>query len=97
MGTIVRNRKWIVLGGGFAAAVLAMSCAAWAEDFCNTTRIDFDKSAEAEKIVREKCKVGDIIFAEWGESVGRLCDIHQPVIPFSRSAICFLAPPRRTY
>ena len=95
----MRNRKWIVFGGGVAAAMLAVSgSTARAEDFCDTWSVVNSNMQQTEELVRKKCKVGDIIVVSEERQVGRLCDIHQPVVSNGRSgAVCFLAPPRKTY
>jgi len=107
----VGNWKWIVLGGCVAVAVLALAglsgCTAQAEDYCDTVNIlnQGMGNEDTEKKIREKCKVGDIIVVSSGEKVGRLCDLRQPVVSgiakgsegWGSNAVCFLAPPRKTY
>jgi hypothetical protein len=98
-----------VFGGGVWAAAMAVtvfSAAAHTEDYCDTLSItsnfEVDESKnngeKIEKEVREKCKVGDIIYLAYGGLVGRLCDLHQPISSIGTSGgACFLAPRRRTY
>jgi len=89
------------------AAVLALtalpSCGARAEDYCENTGVHHesgnnDSWATAEKKIREKCKIGDIIVVDGAAEIGRLCDLHQPVAHTGQwGGVCFLAPPRKTY
>ena len=77
-----------------------------AEDFCDTSDI-MSRSVNrnfAEKQVREKCKIGDIVFVDAAFLIPRLCDLREPVIRCGstcpggdQSSFCFLAPPRKVY
>jgi len=94
-----------VFGWGMAATALAVSVlsggAARAEDYCNLEKVAPDVNVMGEvveKKIREKCKVGDIIFAANADQIGRLCELRQPIVHAnSWGAVCFLAPPRKTY
>jgi len=110
MGTIVRSGKSSVAaaiggGNGFMLALTALSsCAARADDFCDTySMVNGDgwgrQDAQKKEIkIREKCKVGDIITFTGPLLLARLCDLHQPVVSTADSwGTCFLAPPRKTY
>ncbi len=80
--------------------------AASAEDFCDTSEI-MSRSVNrnlAEKQVREKCKIGDIVFVDAAFLIPRLCDLREPVIRCGstcpggdQASFCFLALPRKVY
>jgi hypothetical protein len=102
--------KLTLFQGAAAAAILGVvaftSLAASAEDFCDTSEImsrSFNRNL-AEKQVREKCKIGDIVFVDAAFLIPRLCDLREPVIRCGstcpggdQSSFCFLAPPRKVY
>lgn len=106
----MRNLRCGMFGGAVAAALLAvavMSGGAKAEDYCDTISI-MEKTLGGrdliEKKVREKCKVGDIVFVDTGLLIPRLCDLHQPIVRCGsicpggdQANFCFLAPPHKTY
>jgi len=78
--------KLTLFQGAAAAAILGIvalaSLAASAEDFCDTSEImsrSFNRNL-AEKQVREKCKIGDIVFVDAAFLIPRLCDLREPVI-----------------
>ncbi len=92
------------------ATILGMAAfagtAANAEDFCDTSEImshSINRNL-AEKQVREKCKVGDIVFVDAAFLIPRLCDLHEPVVRCGntcpggdQATFCTLAPPRKVY
>jgi hypothetical protein len=96
----------VTAAAAMLAATALTSCAARAEDYCDTAEImsrSVNRDA-AEKKVREKCKVGDIVFIDTAFSIPRLCDFRQPVIRCGgtcpggdQASFCFLAPPRKVY
>jgi hypothetical protein len=72
-------------------------------DYCDTQDA-ITGAAEAanygtavETAVRAKCKVGDIIWVDFGDNIGRLCDLSRAVVTAGRGGVCYLAPPRRSY
>ncbi len=99
-----RKSRFAATIGGVFVAMLTLTAlsgsTARAEDYCDTWNIGYSNpsdGAATEKQVREKCKVGDIITILYARSIGRLCDLHQPVITGDHVVVCFLAPPRKTY
>jgi hypothetical protein len=108
MGAFMQNWRVIDLAyAAVAALMVAMTGApARAQDYCDTMDIMARtvNRDSAEKKVREKCKVGDIVFVDAGALLPRLCDFHQPVVRCGSSCqggdqanYCLLAPPRKTY
>ncbi len=95
----MRNRKWTVFVAAAAlAATVFSNRAAQAEDFCITYKLEAKSYDEWEKMVRAKCKIGDIIDAQNSLQIGRLCDLQRPAIHAENGgALCYLAPPRKTY
>jgi hypothetical protein len=109
-GESLKMGKLTLFQGAAAAAILGIvalaSPAARAEDFCDTSEImshSLNRNI-AEKLVREKCKTGDIVFVDAAFLIPRLCDLREPVIRCGstcpggdQSSFCFLAPPRKVY
>lgn len=93
-----KSRFAAAIGGVFVAMLTLTALSAQAEDYCDTGTLTGSDWAIVEKKVREKCKIGDIIFIGWAQLIGRLCDLHQPIPNVGNTgAACFLAPPRKTY
>ncbi|MGC2397838.1 MAG: hypothetical protein WA579_17800, partial [Rhodomicrobium sp.] len=110
LGRTLKMGKLPLFQGAAAAAILGIAAltgsTASAEDFCDTSDI-MSRSVNrnlAEKQVREKCKIGDIVFVDAAFLIPRLCDLREPVIRCGstcpggdQSSFCFLAPPRKVY